>query len=74
MDSQKWRMKQKLVSTKSYVNLIETFMPGAIMGDPTHDKVMGRRPETQGCSGYKGPSRLTPASTPPCSLPLLLLS
>ena len=74
MDSQKWRMKQKLVSTKSYVNLIETFMPGAIMGDPTHDKVMGRRPETQGCSGYKGPSGLTPASTPPCNLALLLLS
>ena len=44
------------------------------MGDPTHDKAMKRRPETQGCSGYKGPSRLTPASTPPCSLPLLLLS
>ena len=47
---------------------------GAIMGDPTRDKVMRRRPETQGCSGYKGPSRLTPASTPPCILPLLLLS
>ena len=47
---------------------------GAIMGDPTHDKVMRRRPETQGCSGYKGPSRLTPASTQPCILPLLLLS
>ena len=39
-----------------------------------HDKVMRRRPETQGCSGYKGPSRLTPASTQPCILPLLLLS
>ena len=44
------------------------------MGDPTHDKAMKRRPETQGCSGYKGPSRLTLASTPTCSLPLLLLS
>ena len=44
------------------------------MGDPTHDKVMRRRPEMQGCSGYKEPSRLTPASTPPCILPLLLLS
>ena len=44
------------------------------MGNPTHDKVMRRRPETQGCSGYKGPSRLTPASTPPCILSLLLLS
>ena len=48
-------------------------MSGAIMGGPTYDKVM-RRPETQGCSGYKGPSRLTLASTPTCSLPLLLLS
>ena len=28
----------------------------------------------QGYSGYKGPSRLTPASTQPCILPLLLLS
>ena len=44
------------------------------MGDRTHDKVTRRRPETQGCSSYKGPSRLTPASTPPCRLPLLLLS
>ena len=25
MDSQKWRMKQKLVCKKNYVNLIETF-------------------------------------------------
>ena len=44
------------------------------MGDPTHNEVMRRRPEMQGCSGYKGSSRLTPASTQPCSLPLLLLS
>ena len=49
-------------------------VPGAILGDPTHDNVMRRRPEMQGCSGYKGPSRLTPASTQPCILPLLLLS
>ena len=44
------------------------------MGDPTYDKVMRRRSETQDCSGYKGPSRLTPASTQPCILPFLLLS
>ena len=44
------------------------------MGDPSHDKVMRRRPEMQGCSGYKEPSRLTPASTPPRILSLLLLS
>ena len=48
-------------------------MLGAIMGDPTHDKVMRRRPDTQGRSGYKGPSRLTPASTPPYILPPFLL-
>ena len=35
------------------------------MGDPTHDKVMRKRPDMQGRSGHKGPSRLTPASTPP---------
>ena len=46
-------------------------MPGAIMGEPTHDEVMRRRPDTQGRSGHKGPSRLAPASTPPCILPLL---
>ena len=44
------------------------------MGDPTLDKVMRRRPEMQSCSGYKGPSRLTPASTQPCILPFWLLS
>ena len=48
-------------------------MPGAIMGDPTHDKVMRRRPDTQGRSGYEGPSRLAPASTPPYILPPFLL-
>ena len=37
-------------------------------------QVMRRRLEMQGCSGYKGPSRFTPASTPPCILPVLLLS
>ena len=44
------------------------------MGDPTHDEVMRKRPDTQGCSGYKEPSRLAPASTLPCILhPFLLL-
>ena len=43
------------------------------MGDPTRDKVMRRRPDTQGRSGYKGPSSLTPASTPSCILPPFLL-
>ena len=48
-------------------------MPGAIVGDPIHDEVMRKRPDTQGRSGYKGPSRLAPASTPPCVLPPSLL-
>ena len=48
-------------------------MPGAIVGDPTHDEVMKKIPDTQGRSGYKGPSRLAPASTPPCILPPFLL-
>ena len=60
--------------THTHLKITYSNMPGAIMGDPTHDKLMRRRPETQGCSGYKGPSRLTPASTPPCMLPLFLLS
>ena len=29
-------------------------MPGASTGDPTHDKVMWRRPDNQGRSGLKG--------------------
>ena len=29
-------------------------MPGASTGDPTHDKVMWRRPDRQGRSGLKG--------------------
>ena len=50
-----------------------SILPGAIMGDPTHDEVMKKIPDTQGHSGYKGPSRLASASTPPCVLPTSLL-
>ena len=39
------------------------------MGDPIHDEVMRKIPDRQDHSGYKGPSRLAPASTPPCVLP-----
>ena len=47
---------------------------GAIMGDLSHDEVMMKRPDMQGRSRYKGPSRLAPASIPPCILsPFLLL-
>ena len=49
------------------------YVLGAVVGDPTHDKVMRRRPDTQGHSGHKGPSRLASASTPPCILPPFLL-
>ena len=41
--------------------------------DPIHDEVMRKKPDTQGRSGYKGPSRLASASTPPCILPPFLL-
>ena len=40
--------------------------------DPIHDEVMRKRPDKQGRSGYKGPSRLAPASTLPCILPPFL--
>ena len=43
------------------------------MGDPTHEEVMKKIPDMQGRSGYKGPSRLASASTPPCILPPFLL-
>ena len=43
------------------------------MGDPTHDEVMRKRPDMQGRSGHKGPSRLALASTQPCILPPFLL-
>ena len=43
------------------------------MGDPIHDEAMRKKPDTQGCSGCKGPSRLASASTPPCILPPFLL-
>ena len=43
------------------------------MGDPIHDEVMRKKPDMQGHSGHKGPSRLAPASTPPCILPPFLL-
>ena len=48
-------------------------MPGAVVGDPTRDKVMKKIPDKQGRSGNKGPSRLASASTPPCILPPFLL-
>ena len=48
-------------------------VPGAIMGDPTHDEVMKKIPDMQGYSGYKGPSRLALTSTPPCILPPFML-
>ena len=39
--------------------------------DPIHDEVMRKKPDTQGRSGYKGPSRLASASTPPFSAVLV---
>ena len=52
---------------------LSCLLPGAIVGDPTHDEVMKKIPDTQGHLGYKGPSRLASASPPPCFLPSFLL-
>ena len=47
-------------------------LPGASTGDPTHDKVMRRRPDRQGGSGLKGLPGPARASTPkPKSVSLL---
>ena len=69
-----WTDQYTIKNQDKTIQILSPYLLGAIMGDPTHDKVTRRRPETQGCSGYKGPSRLTPASTPTCRLPILLLS
>ena len=37
---------------------------GASMGDPTHDKVMRKRPDEQGGSGLEGPPGPARASIP----------
>ena len=39
-------------------------LPGASTGDPTHDKVMSKRPDEQGRSGLEGPPGPAQASTP----------
>ena len=39
-------------------------LPGASTGDPTHDKVMWKRPDEQGRSGLEGPPGPARASTP----------
>ena len=39
-------------------------LPGASTGDPTHDKVMRRRPDRQGGSGLEGLPGPARASTP----------
>ena len=40
------------------------WLPGASTGDPTHDKVMRKRPDRQGGSGLKGLPGPARASTP----------
>ena len=42
----------------------ECILSRASMGDPTHDKVMWKRPDEQGRSGLKGPPGPAQASTP----------
>ena len=49
------------------------YLTGKAAQDPIHGEVMRKKPDTGGRSGYKGPSRLASASTPPCILPPFLL-
>ena len=46
---------------KEYVKAV---LPAASTEDPTHDKVMWKRPDEQGGSGLEGPPGPTRASTP----------
>ena len=39
-------------------------MPGAGTGDPTHDKVMRRKPDRQGGSGFQGFRKAAPRRSP----------
>ena len=43
---------------------LKAFLPGASTGDPTHDKVMWKRPGRQGRSGLEGSPGPAQASTP----------
>ena len=43
---------------------LKAFLPGASTGDPTHDKVMWKRPDRQGGSGLEGSPGPARASTP----------
>ena len=49
------------------------YRTGKAVQDPIHDEVMRKKPDRQGRPGYKGPSKLASASTPPCILPSFLL-
>ena len=52
-------------------------MPGASTGDPTHDKIMWKRPGEQAGSGLEGPTGPARVSTPKpesVCLPILCLS
>ena len=55
-------------------NVQTTILPGASTEDPTHDKVMWKRPDEQGGSGLEGPPGPAQASTPkPESICLTIL-
>ena len=45
---------KKNVNEKSIFAELTGMLPGASTGDPTHGKVMWKRPEEQGRSGLKG--------------------
>ena len=55
---------KKNVNEKSNFAELTGMLPGASTGDPTHDKVMWKRPDEQGRSELKGPPGPAWASTP----------
>ena len=49
--------------TQQLPHIQQQILPGASTRDPTHDKVMRRRPDKQGISGFQGFRKAAPALT-----------
>ena len=64
----KWQPTPLFLPAKSHgqrsLAVHSPWVPGASTGDPTHDKVMWRRPDRQGGSGLEGLPGPARASTP----------
>ena len=59
-----WIKSNRIPSQTSLNKIGNGLVLGASAGDPTHDKVMRRRPDKQGGSGLKGLPGPARASTP----------